>query len=108
MSNVPPPIYSVLASDPDLQEIVQLFVDEMSDRIARFEAEFAAKNWAELGRAAHQLKGAAGSYGFAELSPAAATLENTIKANADEATISAATDHLIALCRRTTANPEPN
>ncbi len=106
MSDDSTPIYSILASDPDLQKIVQLFVDEMPDRIAVFEKELETKNWTELARTAHQLKGAAGSYGFTILTAAAATLESTIKSEAGEKEIATATANLIALCRRTTALPK--
>ena len=101
------PIYSTLASDTDLQEIVRLFVDEMPERTAVFETCLVSGNLTELVRAAHQLKGAAGSYGFAELSAAAAALELTIKSEHGQEAITAATANLIARCRRATALPAP-
>jgi HPt (histidine-containing phosphotransfer) domain-containing protein len=107
MSDDSSPLYSALASDQDLQEIIRLFVDEMSDRIAAFEQYLASGSWEELGRVAHQLKGSAGSHGFIMLSHAAADVVTTIRSSAGQNEIAAATARLVALCRRITALPEP-
>ena len=101
------PIYSVLASDPDLREVIRLFVEEMQERMRVFENELAAERWSELCRVAHQLKGTAGSHGFAELSRVAAALELTIQSNAGVQEIAAATANLIAVRQRATAKPAP-
>lgn len=102
------PIYSVLADDEDLHEILVMFVNELPERIALFENSFQRKDWEELRRAAHQFKGAAGSYGFGLLSPAAAELEQTIKDGASEDIIAGLMNKLIELCHRATADPEPS
>jgi len=101
------PIYSTLASDPDLREIIRLFVEEMPERIRTLETKLTTEHWSELAQTAHQLKGAAGSHGFMELSTAAATLDATIKANADKEKIAATTASLVTFCRRVTAEPAP-
>jgi HPt (histidine-containing phosphotransfer) domain-containing protein len=102
------PLYSTLGGDPDLGEIVELFVDEMPERISNLLDLMDSQQWEELRRAAHQLKGAAGSYGFGPISPAAAHLENVIKTNeSDEEQIRQAVDELINLCGRAKAgSPE--
>lgn len=71
-------LYSTLGNDLDLGEMVDLFVEEMPRRVAEFVDLFDRQDWAELRRAAHQLKGAAGSYGFKPISPCAARLEQDI------------------------------
>jgi HPt (histidine-containing phosphotransfer) domain-containing protein len=98
-----PAIHSSLASDPLLSEMVQQFVAEMPNRVALLERQFDAGDWQALKRAAHQLKGAAGSYGFDELTPHALRLETLIAARASKQEIAAATSELIAHCRRVTA-----
>lgn len=94
------PVYSTLGNDPDLQDLVALFVDEMPGRIEKLIARFDAGELDELRRAAHQLKGAAGSYGFHAVTPLAARLEANLRGDALEDQIQADLDSLIALCGR--------
>jgi histidine phosphotransfer protein HptB len=68
-------LYSTLADDPDIGELVELFIDELPERIAALQAAFAAGDVEALRRCAHQLKGAAGSYGFDAMTPALQSLE---------------------------------
>ena len=92
--------YSTLASDPDLAEIVEMFIDEMPDRIASLKSEFKTSDWNELGRLAHQLKGAAGSYGFGQITTLAASLEVAIRQSQGELAVNAAFEQLIDGCDR--------
>lgn len=91
--------YSTLASDPDLAELVELFVAEMPQRLTQLLTDFEQGNWELLGRTAHQLKGAAGSYGFHQLTPAAAELESAVRSGAAIEQIQASLDHLSGMCR---------
>jgi HPt (histidine-containing phosphotransfer) domain-containing protein len=79
MSAVAAGYYSTYCHDPDMTELVQLFVQEIPDRLAVLEQNLAQGNWSELARFAHQLKGAGGSYGFPQLTPFAARLEQLAK-----------------------------
>jgi HPt (histidine-containing phosphotransfer) domain-containing protein len=72
-------LYSTLGTDPELAELVELFVAEMPERLAQLMADYQAGEWEKLGRTAHQLKGAAGSYGFHQLTPYAARLETAAR-----------------------------
>ena len=47
-----------LATDPDLGELVELFVQEIPDRISALETQGRSRDWQQLTRTAHQLKGA--------------------------------------------------
>ena len=108
MSNVTrenAPIYSMLADDPDLYEIVMLFVNEMPTRINQLLNKFHEKNWDELEQTAHQLRGAAGGYGFGEVTPAAGKLEQSIKDRLTEEEIQQSLVELIELCRRMDIQP---
>ena len=51
------PVYSYLAEDPMLNELVDLFVQEMPDRISAFERQARNKDWSQLARTAHQTQG---------------------------------------------------
>lgn len=91
--------YSPLAADPDLAELVELFVAEMPARIAALETGFAAGDRDLLAYAAHQLKGAAGSYGFLLVTHFAATLEQAIKSGEGDATVQQCLRELAETCR---------
>ena len=96
-------IISTLASDPDLIEIVELFVDEMAGRTEQFSSLFGGGDWEGLRRSAHQLKGAAGSYGFHPISAAAGQLEQVVRSEEPEETIRQEVQALIDLCHRASA-----
>jgi HPt (histidine-containing phosphotransfer) domain-containing protein len=93
-------LYSTLASDPELGEIVEMFVDEMPGRVESLTTILAASDWNALGRLAHQMKGACGSYGFHQLTPSAARLEHACRDQQGEAAIQDAVAELIALCQK--------
>jgi PAS domain S-box-containing protein len=102
-ANAPMPtalVYSHRAADPDLRELVDLFVREMPDRINALEAQAKNRDWNELTRTARQIKGAAGSYGFGEITPYAARLEAAAQEALPEEQILAALNELLSLCRR--------
>lgn len=93
-------IYSTLADDPDLGDLVDLFVGEMPDRIQSFQDRMEASDHEGLRRLAHQMKGAAGSYGFATITHSAARLENALREAEPEDVVHSAVEDLIDLCRR--------
>ena len=97
------PLVSDLANDLDLIEIVELFVDEMPGRTEQFSSLFGGEDWEGLRRSAHQLKGAAGSYGFHPISAAAAKLEDVIRGQEPEEAIRQEVEALIDLCNRASA-----
>lgn len=100
-------IYSTLGGDPDLGDIVDLFVEEMPDRINALLAQLQSGDWEALRRTAHQIKGAAGSYGFEAISPGAAVVEMAIRGGEEEARIRESVAALVALCRRARPGAAP-
>ena len=92
-------LFSTLAEDPDLAEIVEMFVDEMPERVETILNCFQSEDWEGLRRASHQLKGAAGSYGFPSITPCAGVLEAAVKQARPETEIRKAVDELVAMCR---------
>jgi PAS domain S-box-containing protein len=92
-------VYSHLAADPNLGELVEMFVQEMPDRINALETEARSHNWQQLTRIAHQLKGAAGSYGFEAITPYAAQLEIAARDGRQDEEILSALEELLNLCR---------
>jgi HPt (histidine-containing phosphotransfer) domain-containing protein len=95
-----PWIYSRLGDDPDLGDLVGEFVAELPTRIAALEAEAHSNNWPQVTRFAHQLKGAAGSYGFDALTPYARDLEAAARDGAEAESVLRTLHELIEACRR--------
>lgn len=93
-------VYSELGDDFDLADIVALFVEEMPTRVATLLKCLENGDEATLRQVAHQLMGAAGSYGFGVVSEAAGRVENAIRCNGSEEQIRRAVVELIDLCGR--------
>jgi HPt (histidine-containing phosphotransfer) domain-containing protein len=100
-----PPIHSSLSGDPVLGEIVELFVAELPQRTKRIERHLDLGDWEALRQAAHQLKGAAGSHGFDQLTTHALRVEALAAKQAPPQEIRAAVAELVDQCRRATAEP---
>jgi HPt (histidine-containing phosphotransfer) domain-containing protein len=95
-------LYSDLAADPDLAELVELFVRELPTRLADLRAAIASGDFTTVRRLAHQLKGAGGSHGFPQLGPPAWKVEQAAT-QVDAGGATAALEELIAVCGRTRA-----
>jgi HPt (histidine-containing phosphotransfer) domain-containing protein len=76
-------VRSEFADDPDMSGIVGQFVSELPDRVQSMNAALAAGQFEQLRVLAHQLKGAAGGYGFPRLGEAAALIDQGIKDRCD-------------------------
>jgi histidine phosphotransfer protein HptB len=72
-------LVSEFASDPDMAELVDLFVTELPTRVAALDAAWSGKRIPDLTRLAHQLKGAGAGYGFPTIGTAAGALESRLK-----------------------------
>jgi HPt (histidine-containing phosphotransfer) domain-containing protein len=86
-----------------LSELVDMYVAEMPDRIAKLENAFASDDRERLRVSAHQIKGAAGSYGFDCLTESAARLESALRADRPADEIRSSLEELLKLCRRISA-----
>ena len=96
-------IRSEFADDPDMGAIVHLFVTELPQRIASVQAALAAGEWERLRTLAHQLKGAAGGYGFPQVGSAAAMIDQGIKDGCDLNVIRSRVGTFCALASRVRA-----
>lgn len=95
------PIQSDFADDPQMRELIELFVSEMPEKASRLTDLFDGRQIDDLQRLAHQLRGSAGGYGFGTISDAAAELENAIKSRGELEQMRSQVDQLIDLCQRT-------
>ena len=90
---------SEFADDPDMHPLLAEFVGELPERMSQMNVLAAAGEHAELGRLAHQLKGAGGGYGYPAITEAAAELECAAReSTVDPATVADALARLAALC----------
>lgn len=97
------PLASELAGDPDLADLIELFVSEMPQRLEALEEAAAAADLASLATLAHQLKGSAGGYGYPGITAAAAHLEACARHRSSREDLVRATEDLRELCRRAEA-----
>jgi signal transduction histidine kinase/CheY-like chemotaxis protein len=72
-------IASACRDDTDMAGIIAEFIGQLPQRLAEMRQAAANSQWDVLLRAAHQLKGAGGSYGYTCLSDAARELESRAK-----------------------------
>jgi CheY-like chemotaxis protein len=94
------PIVSAFADDPDMTEVVERFVAALPTRVAEMQAAARNPDSADtLRRLAHQMKGAAGGYGFPQITTAAARVEEALKDQRRPEALRAL-DDLAALCAR--------
>lgn len=89
----------LLSTDPDLVDLVEQFVAGLDQRIRLLEQALAGMDYDQLRRAAHQLKGTAGGYGYPALTRLAGVLEQRAAEKTYEACRSAFEElkHLAAL-----------
>ena len=74
-----PTLRSQFATDPEMVELVQMFVTELPGRINALNSAWSEQRVSDLTRLAHQLKGASTGYGFPTIGQAAATLESRLR-----------------------------
>ncbi len=67
---------SDLADDPDMRDLVDQFLLALVDRVVTLEQLFVAGDVGGVARLAHQLKGAAGGYGYSTISDSALLVEH--------------------------------
>lgn len=91
-------IYSSLASDPDFSDLVVLYVEEMPGRLEQIKAAHLSGDRETLIRLIHQLKGAAGSYGFSAITEEATIAEQELMSS--DADADQVIKDLLALCEK--------
>lgn len=104
------PIFSEFAGDPDMKELIELFMQELPTRVEAIRQAQASGDSATLTRLTHQLRGASAGYGYATLGTAAGQVEDRLRGLASAGTpgsdtmakIGAEISQLIDLCRRVT------
>ncbi len=101
--DLPESLLSDLAHDPDMIELVELYVEELPDKVADLERTLEECDLDELARLAHQIKGSSGGYGFSLISARAAVVEQSATDGAEPEMLQAQVRELIMLCLRARA-----
>ena len=89
---------SSLADDPLVGPLVAGFVKNLPLRLASLQSAQARSDWREVAQHAHQMSGAAGGYGFPEISRIAARLESQAKDNPNPKLLAGTINAFNALC----------
>lgn len=102
--NAPDPhVFSLDINDPEDAELIMYFLGELPKRVDSIQQAVSNDNLDELGRIAHQLKGAAPGFGFPQIGSAAAQLEGQIRDFDDSQdtidTIRSQVEGLVMLCQ---------
>lgn len=90
---------SEFAADPEMRDIVALFVDDLPRRALGLRVAMDSGDRDRLRTLAHQLRGSAGGYGFPAIGNAAANLEILILSGAGDERIGLAVERLVHRCR---------
>lgn len=102
------PIHSIYENDPEMAEILDMFISELPARAASLNGYFHANDERNLRTLSHQLKGAGAGYGFAQISSAAANVEQLLVEKGSDAfsaqlaELQEHMDALLSICRRVT------
>ena len=75
------PLISEYADDPDMEELVEIFLQSLGERMEQIRNSW--DNWDvdTLTRISHQLAGAAGGYGYPSITDASREVERLLKGN---------------------------
>ncbi len=97
-------IRSQHAGDPEMAELIDLFVGELPQRAESVLEAWRSRELHTLQRLAHQLKGSCAGYGFPTIGQAAERVENSLRlrgpAEVRLEDLAADIKELIALCHR--------
>lgn len=94
------PVYSAYGSDPNLAELVSIFVHELPQRLETLQSHGEVADWESVARVAHQLNELGSNLGFAKLSALAAKLELCCCETSSPGEILKALDRFAEYCER--------
>ena len=101
--NAPDPkAFSLDINDPADAELIEYFLGELPNRVDAILTAFTTDDYEQLGRLAHQLKGAAPGFGFPTIGNEAGKLEHQINTSCDPADdldhLRSQVESLVSLC----------
>lgn len=106
-----PELKSDFAGDPEIGELVELFLAELPARVGVLLSAFRSGDEDRVRTLAHQLKGAAGGYGFPTIGEAAKNLEAFLRSSDSGAEhlerVRSGVEELVNLCRQANQDAKP-
>ena len=97
------PLLSELASESAVAPLIPMFVASLLVKVVLIRSAAADDDMAKVVRTAHQIRGAAGGYGYPSITAVAQAIEEAAAAPTPPAVLSAMVDQLDALCDRAAA-----
>jgi len=94
-------IRSELADDVDIAPLLPEYLSELQEKADRIEQLGAQNNWPAVAGLAHQIKGAAGGYGYPKITAAAADVEAAARQSEPPPGLPRLLARLVDMCRRT-------
>jgi PAS domain S-box-containing protein len=94
------PIKSTMMTQPGMLEIITQFVEGLPAEVKKMSDSLEKNDMNSLRKVVHQLRGAAGGYGFTPITAPAASAEASITASRDLKSITMEIESLIAMVRR--------
>jgi signal transduction histidine kinase/CheY-like chemotaxis protein/HPt (histidine-containing phosphotransfer) domain-containing protein len=98
-----PPLPSEYADDEDMLPLIEEFLTELPERLYAIDKALREDDLTRLAALAHQLKGAAGGYGYPTITDSARSVEQMAKDTDQAHHLNASIEQLKALCRRAAA-----
>jgi HPt (histidine-containing phosphotransfer) domain-containing protein len=105
-----PPLRSDLCGDPEMTELIGLFLAELPKRVESLTQAWRAREFQTVQHLAHQLKGSSAGYGFPAIGTAAAKIEDCIRATPEHVHVDQLAHQLkelISLCHRASPSKRP-
>jgi hypothetical protein len=93
------PIFSDLAHDEEITDLVAKFVRLIPERLEAFARAFSERDFHTLRRLSHQMSGGAACYGFPSISAAAGMLEQSLLREASPEDVAGQVSRLVAVGR---------
>ena len=104
---IAPALVSTLAEDPEVKDLLRDFINMLPGKVEQFHALLKRRDPQALRQFAHQINGAAGGYGFPEITRSAGHLEAMLRDGHSWEQITAATHALIDLIERVDGFRQP-
>ena len=93
------PLFSSLAGEAEMDELIQAFVKELGAKVRALEEALAGQAWEEVVELARGLKGEAGSYGFEPITEVASQVEESAREEGRSRDLQKQVKELVSLCK---------